>query len=158
MKAKILTTKRKVRFQDCDPFNHLNNSKYIDYFINAREDQLLDHYDLDIFEISKINGKAWVVVDHKIAYLSAAHAMEEILIESQLIHFSDKSIVIEMKMYDEKKFHLKSIIWTTFVLVDMKTKRPAKHDEDFMKLFAEVYVNIHEADFNRRVKTLKKVA
>lgn len=38
---KIIESKVKIRFPDCDPFNHLNNSKYIDYFINAREDQLI---------------------------------------------------------------------------------------------------------------------
>ena len=25
-----------VRFPDCDPFNHLHNSRYIDYYLNAR--------------------------------------------------------------------------------------------------------------------------
>ncbi len=25
-----------IRFQDCDPFGHLNNARYIDYFVNAR--------------------------------------------------------------------------------------------------------------------------
>ena len=29
-----------VRFQDCDPFGHLNNARYIDYFLNARQDQI----------------------------------------------------------------------------------------------------------------------
>jgi len=50
---KVLKSKVKIRFQDCDPFNHLNNSKYIDYFINAREEQILKHYDLDIFKLYK---------------------------------------------------------------------------------------------------------
>ena len=38
---KTIESKVKIRFPDCDPFNHLNNSKYIDYIINAREDHLL---------------------------------------------------------------------------------------------------------------------
>ena len=33
-----------IRFQDCDPFAHLNNAKYIEYFINAREDHLIQAY------------------------------------------------------------------------------------------------------------------
>jgi acyl-CoA thioester hydrolase len=33
-----------VRFNDCDPLGHLNNSKYIDYFLNAREDHLKEHF------------------------------------------------------------------------------------------------------------------
>ena len=42
--TKILESKIRVRFQDCDPFNHLNNSSYIDYFFDAREDQLHNRY------------------------------------------------------------------------------------------------------------------
>ncbi len=34
----VLGSKTKIRFQDCDPFNHLNNAAYINYLINARED------------------------------------------------------------------------------------------------------------------------
>ncbi|HKP96885.1 MAG TPA: thioesterase family protein [Fibrobacteria bacterium] len=42
-----------VRFQDCDPFGHLNNARYIDYFTNAREDQLIRYYDFDIYKLGK---------------------------------------------------------------------------------------------------------
>jgi acyl-CoA thioester hydrolase len=33
---KVPESEALIRFPDCDPFNHLNNSRYIDYFINAR--------------------------------------------------------------------------------------------------------------------------
>ena len=48
MYKKVLESKMKVRFHDCDPFNHLNNSRYIDYIVTARGDQLLENYNLDI--------------------------------------------------------------------------------------------------------------
>lgn len=32
----------KIRFIDCDPIGHLNNSKYLDYMLNAREDHVED--------------------------------------------------------------------------------------------------------------------
>ena len=49
--AKELESSALIRFQDCDPFQHLNNSRYIDYFMNAREDQLNQFYDFRIFEV-----------------------------------------------------------------------------------------------------------
>jgi len=39
MENKILQSTYQVRFQDSDPFRHLNNARYLDYFVNAREDQ-----------------------------------------------------------------------------------------------------------------------
>jgi acyl-CoA thioester hydrolase len=53
---KILESQMLVRFSDCDPFNHLNNSRYIDYIINAREDQLLKYYEFDIYKMAKDLG------------------------------------------------------------------------------------------------------
>ena len=50
---KVVTSTTKIRFQDCDPFNHLNNGSYINYFINHREDQLIIHYDIDIYDMAK---------------------------------------------------------------------------------------------------------
>ena len=34
----------KVRFSDCDPIGHLNNVKYIEYMLNAREDHVESFY------------------------------------------------------------------------------------------------------------------
>ncbi|MDA8650906.1 thioesterase, partial [Flavobacteriaceae bacterium] len=46
---KILESKAIVRFQDCDPFNHLNNAAYLNYLVNAREDQLMEAYGINIY-------------------------------------------------------------------------------------------------------------
>src|SRR6478609_1468305 len=100
-----------IRFQDCDPFNHLNNSKYIDYFINAREDQVAEHYNLDIFAMAKTKGIAWVVASNQIAYISPAFTMETVVIQSHLFAFSEKSLSVEMSMWDEKQTKLKSLFW-----------------------------------------------
>ena len=48
-----------IRFQDCDPFGHLNNAQYLDYFMNAREDHLLANYAFDIFAWTETEEKAF---------------------------------------------------------------------------------------------------
>ncbi|OCX54819.1 thioesterase [Mucilaginibacter sp. PPCGB 2223] len=147
---KILTSVRKVRFQDCDPFNHLNNAKYIDYFINAREDQLLENYGLDIFEIANKQGLSWVVASNQICYLKPALTMESVLIESQLIVHSPKSLMVEMRMWDEQQTALKAILWTNFIHVDLKTQRPVNHSPEFSQLFADIVSPIEQSSFDER--------
>ena len=34
----------KIRFSDCDPIGHLNNVKYLEYMLNAREDHVEEFY------------------------------------------------------------------------------------------------------------------
>ena len=76
-KPKILTSSTKIRFQDCDPFNHLNNGRYIDYFINQREDQVLNAYGIDIFKMIREDKKGWVVSSTQLAYIIPVFTMEK---------------------------------------------------------------------------------
>ncbi len=148
----LLSSQHKVRFQDCDPFNHLNNAKYIDYFINAREDQLIEHYNIDVFELAKTSGNNWVVASNQIAYKRPATAMEKIIIDSQLISYSSKNLVVELHMWDESHNKLKAILWVNFVYVNMVTKRATDHDLTLMDLFKQVCVPIDTHSFETRVQ------
>jgi len=156
---KILKTKRKVRFQDCDPFNHLNNSKYLEYFINVREDQIAENYDLDIFEYMKTTGLSWVVASNQISYLKPAFTMETVLIESQLIQYTDNLLLVEMKMWNENETELKAILWIKFIQYNIQTKKAASHSEDLMKLFESVVLPVDQSVFENRyleiIKNLK---
>jgi acyl-CoA thioester hydrolase len=156
---KILKTKRKVRFQDCDPFNHLNNSKYLEYFINVREDQIAENYDLDIFKYMKNTGLSWVVASNQISYLKPAFTMETVLIESQLIQYTDNLLLVEMKMWNENETELKAILWIKFIQYNIQTKKAASHSEDLMKLFESVVLPVEQSVFENRyleiIKNLK---
>ncbi|PXY46794.1 acyl-CoA thioesterase [Flavobacterium hydrophilum] len=148
--TKILKTKRKVRFQDCDPFNHLNNSKYLEYFINVREDQIAEHYDLDIFEYMRTTGLSWVVASNQISYVRPAFTMETVSIESQLIQYSENLLLVEMKMWNENETELKAILWIKFIPYNVQTKKAASHSDDLMKLFESVVVPIDQSIFENR--------
>ncbi|WP_183575587.1 acyl-CoA thioesterase [Mucilaginibacter sp. X5P1] len=153
---KILTSITKVRFQDCDPFNHLNNSKYIDYFINAREDQLLENYNLDIFRMADQESISWVVSASQICYLRPAFTMESILIDSQLIAYTSKSLMVELRMWDEKQSKLKSMLWTNFVHYNLRTQKPMDHSAELSKLFGDILLPVEQTTFEDRRNYLKQ--
>ncbi|MGO4771209.1 acyl-CoA thioesterase [Flavobacterium sp. W22_SRS_FK3] len=155
---KILKTKRKIRFQDCDPFNHLNNSKYLEYFLNAREDQIAEQYNLDVFKYMQETGLSWVVASNQISYIKPAITMETVLIESQLIQYSENLLQVEMKMWNENETELKAILWIKFIPYNIQTKKSANHSDDLMKLFQSVVVPIEESIFeNRYLETIQKL-
>ena len=147
---KLLKKIVKVRFQDCDPLNHLNNSKYIDYFINAREDQILENYQLDIYEHLKTTGQTWVVASNQIAYLKPAMLNENVLITSKLINYSGKSILVEMQMWDKDHRHLKSVFWSKFVYFNVKTQQSVQHSDDLTRLFEQVLIPVEQTTFEER--------
>jgi acyl-CoA thioester hydrolase len=153
---KILESKTKIRFQDCDPFNHLNNAKYIDYLINAREDQLVENFDLDIYKIAFTEGVGWVTGSNQISYLRPAQTMEVVTIQSQLINYSPKSIQVELRMFNEDKTELKAVMWSKFVHIDMKITRSTEHSKRYMDLFESVLFPVEENTFEDRIKSILK--
>ncbi|MDQ3142376.1 MAG: acyl-CoA thioesterase [Bacteroidota bacterium] len=85
-------SKYRIRYKDCDPLGHLNNTRYLDYMLDAREDHLIDVYGFDLFDYAQQRSMAWVVTSHQISYRREARRNEEIIIQSALIHFDEKRL------------------------------------------------------------------
>jgi YbgC/YbaW family acyl-CoA thioester hydrolase len=152
---KIAESKVKIRFNDCDPFNHLNNSKYIDYIINAREDHLISYYDFDIHKVAR-TGISWVVAQNQIAYITPANPMEVVTIQTQLIYSDEKSLLMEGVMWNEEKTILKAVLWSKFIHIDFKTKKSHIHSIELMNLFKQIENPLTEpVNFEGRIKNLK---
>lgn len=145
----------KIRFNDCDLFGHLNNARYLDYLMNAREDHLKEFYNLDLTVYYKKNV-AWVVSSHEIAYLRPAVYNEMVAIQSTLLKVDDDSLFLEIVMMNEKKDHLKAIVRTELVSINIKTGRKEKHLPQFME-WAKCVENIDtefEPEMKSRIKQI----
>ena len=145
-----------VRFSDCDPMGHLNNARYIDYMLNAREDHLKQAYQINLLEYHK-QGIGWVVRRHDIQYVRPAFYNETVCIESRLIELTESHVLVEMLMYDESQIALKAIMWTNFTSVDVKTGRRKEHPAAFMDFATTIKVadiNIH-GGLTERIKSLQ---
>jgi YbgC/YbaW family acyl-CoA thioester hydrolase len=127
-----------VRFNDCDPMGHLNNGRYLDYFLNAREDHLRDSYGIDLRDWFE-RGDAFVVHSHEIRYLRPALYNETVAIQSALIGAGDSWLLVEMQMFDRER-QLKAILWTRFTHIHPKTGRKEPHSPGLMDFVRQVLV------------------
>jgi YbgC/YbaW family acyl-CoA thioester hydrolase len=125
-------SKYKIRFSDCDMFGHLNNSRYLDYLINAREDHLKDFYNFDFNEYYK-KDLAWVINSHEIAYLRPAIFNEMVTIQSTLLNLDIDLLHIETIMLNEGQNQLKAIMRSKLVPISLKTGKKIAHDSEFMQ-------------------------
>jgi len=157
--TKILESKVKIRFTDCDPFNHLNNSRYIDYIVTERSEQLLDNYGLDIYQLAKEKGIGWVTGQTQISYLFPAFPNEVVVIETQLIGYSEKSLVFEGMMWNHDKTQLKAVMWAKLVHFHPQTQKSHSHSKELMQLFGQVINPLPmESDFETRIKNVKRIS
>ncbi|HTL09209.1 MAG TPA: acyl-CoA thioesterase [Chitinophagaceae bacterium] len=153
---KVLESTMKIRFHDCDPFNHLNNSRYIDYMVTARGDQLIDAYQFDIYALAVKEKIGWVSAQTQIAYLLPAYLMEEVVIRTQLIHCSEKSLLLEAQMLSLDKRLVKSVMWTRLVHFNLVTQRSQSHTAALMQFFEQVLMPLQPTvNFDERVKQLQ---
>ncbi|MEO5591659.1 MAG: acyl-CoA thioesterase [Chitinophagaceae bacterium] len=137
---KLLQSFYTVRFSDCDPFGHLNNARYIDYFLNAREDHLRDYYQMKLSDFAK-RGIGWVVANHEIYYMRPALYNEKISIQSAAIELGDAHLLVEMLMQDEGRQYNKAIMWSRFTCINLKTGKRENHPDDFMEFAKQVIAN-----------------
>lgn len=146
----------RIRLSDCDIFGHLNNSRYLDYFLNAREDHLKDNYNFDLSEYYRNNSQAWVVGGHEIAYLRPAVYNETVVIQSALLTVAEDFLLLETMMMNEVQDHLKALMRTRFIPINSKTGRKEAHQPEFLEWAKTIeYTEIDSrASLQERIKDL----
>jgi acyl-CoA thioester hydrolase len=155
---KLLRSQAIVRFQDCDPYGHLYNSKYIDYFMNAREDQLLANYALDIYALAETEGIGWVVAQNQIAYFQPANLMEKVWITTRLIAHDTRVATVEFQMRNHEETALKALMWSRFAHYDLKQKKGTPHAEKYHTLFQQVLNPVNANAFEERTMQIRNPA
>lgn len=129
-----------VRFNDCDPFGHLNNSRYLDYFLNAREDHIKENYGIDLKEWAA-RGLGFVVSRHEIQYIRAVTYNDIVCIQTALVGYGDNYLEVEMLMYDKDRQSLKAILFSKFTHINTRTGKKDDLTPEIVEFARQVLVD-----------------
>ena len=152
-------TQHRIHFQDCDMLGHLNNARYLDYFLNAREDQVAEHYDLNMGELARAQHAAWVITKHHLSYLKPARQGATVRIRTQLIHFDNRNLVVEMQMRAADGQRLLALLWSEMAFVQLPAGTRLDHADALMDMLEAVDVPDIDYDpdgFDERVKAVRQ--
>ncbi len=152
-------TTHRIRFQDCDMLGHLNNARYLDYFLNAREEHVLQHYALNMGQLAQELSSGWVITKHQLAYLRPARHAETVRIRTQVIHFDNSNLVVEMQMLREDGLQLKALLWSEMAFVRLPGGTRTDHSDTLMDLLETLDIEAVEYEpdgFDDRVSSLRK--
>lgn len=153
---KELTTQVKVRFSDCDPIGHLNNVKYLEYMLNAREDHVENGYGFTYEEYTRKTNCTWITIQNEIAYLKEVRYNAKVQISSKTIEIGDRLSKVEILMKSEDGKTIHSVLWLTVIYFNMKSRKSESQPEETKDLFRKFLVTLDEKDFQSRVFTLRK--
>ena len=153
---KELSNLVRIRFSDCDPIGHLNNVKYLEYMLNAREDHVEEGYGFTYEEYTRKTGCTWITIQNEIAYLKEVRYNARVIISSKTIDLSDRLSKVEILMKSEDGKTIHSILWLSIIYFNMKTRKSDTHPEDTKQLFQRFLVDLEEKDFKSRVTHFRK--
>lgn len=145
----------KVRFSDCDPIGHLNNVKYLEYMLNAREDYVESYFGFNYEEYIKKTGCTWITVQNEIAYLKEVRANNYVKISNKTIAVSDRMVTVELIMSSEDSSVIHSVLWITVIYFNMKTRKSEIQPLEVQKLFHKDFEDLGGITFNERVQYLR---
>lgn len=150
-------SQRRIRFKDCDPHGHLFNTRFIEYMLEAREDQILEEYNMSLMDYTSERNLAWVIVKHEIVFLKECLRNEIVNIRTQLVELRPKQIKVEYQMWSPDMSSLKCLLWTNFLHVELSTKKTKEHPQDMQDLLESLLLPLTSQNINDRAAELQFV-
>lgn len=121
----IFETELTVRPDDIDMFNHVHNSKYLDYVLAARYEQMERCYGMS-WETFSAQGYGWVVAKVNIAFKRPLKMGNNMLIRTGILEMSEKGSNVQFEIINKKTSKVCADGIFEYVMIDLKTQRSCK--------------------------------
>lgn len=132
---KTFKTAAKVRPDDIDMFNHVHNSKYFDYVLAARYEQMEHNYKMPM-EYFLQKGLGWVVKTAHVNYKRPLGLGDEYVVETGIESVNTKGCRVKFEIIIKKTEKLSCDGWFDFVMISLKDGRSAVVPEDIIEHYS----------------------
>jgi acyl-CoA thioester hydrolase/thioesterase-3 len=134
MPYKRFDTEMMVRPDDIDMNNHVHNSKYLDYVLFARYDQMGRCYDMSMDEfISK--GWVWVVKGCYIEFKRSLN-IEQIVVRTWLDSFEKSDVKVGFQIFKKQGMKLSAEGYFINTMIDQALGRAIEIPGDVIQQYA----------------------
>ena len=128
------TSEIPVRPDDIDMFQHVHNSRYLDYIQAARYDQMINCYKMSMEEFM-IMGYGFVVKRAELNFKRPLIMGDVMLITTQVKSFDGADIVVEFEILNKKKEKVACDGVMLYTMINLKTGRSEKIPEEIQQKF-----------------------
>lgn len=128
------TSEIPVRPDDIDMFQHVHNSRYLDYIQAARYDQMINCYKMSMEEFM-IMGYGFVVKRAELNFKRPLIMGDVMLISTQVKNFDGSDIVIDFEILNKKKEKIACDGVMLYTMINLKTGRSEKIPEEIQQKF-----------------------
>lgn len=131
----IFETELRVRPDDIDMFNHVHNSKYLDYVLAARYDQMNEFYKMPWEYFTKI-GFGWVVSRVDIQFKRALRMDDVMRVRTGILTINERGCTVQFEIINKKTNKLSADGIFEYVMIDLKTNRGSKVTPEMIEAYS----------------------
>jgi|SRR5690606_1003183 YbgC/YbaW family acyl-CoA thioester hydrolase len=128
------TTEHKVRPDDIDMFNHVHNSIYLDYVLDARYEQMEIYYGMSMEKFLEL-GYGWVVKSVQLDYKRPLKLGDKFSVTTGIISVNNKGCKVTFEIKNLKNNKTSTDGWFDFVMIDLKTGRSVEVTDDIIEKY-----------------------
>src|SRR5690606_9911028 len=114
------TTSYRVRPDDIDMFQHVHNSRYFDYVLAARYDQMHLYYGMSMDEFLQM-GYGWVVRTAYVEYKRPLQLGDRFLVETGIVALLDRGCEVTFDIRHKETGKLVCTGKFEYILINLKT-------------------------------------
>lgn len=132
----IFETEITIRPDDIDMNNHVHNTKYLDYVLAARYDQMQKDYKMSMPEFHNA-GYNWVVSSTHIDYKRALTLNDKVVIvRTQLDSVSGAQCTVNFKIVKKENQKLAAEGYLVYTMIDLKNGKPVRIPDAIVKKYS----------------------
>lgn len=128
-------TEIKVRPDDIDMNNHVHFSKYLDYVLAARYDQMINNYKMSMQEFIDL-GYIWFVSESNVKYLRQLNLEDTAVVETGLTGYSGAQCTVTFQIFRKSNMKLAAEGSFIYTMVSIKTGRPVAIPEEIIEKYS----------------------
>jgi thioesterase-3 len=131
----IFESELNVRPDDIDMFNHVHNSKYLDYVLAARYEQMDKFYGMSWQSFTE-QGYGWVVAKVTIAFKRPLKLGDQLIVKTGILEMTEKGSTVQFEIINKATGKVASDGIFEYVMIDLNTQRSCKVTEEMIKAYS----------------------
>jgi YbgC/YbaW family acyl-CoA thioester hydrolase len=135
---KTFETELRVRPDDIDMFQHVHNSKYLDYVLAARYDQMEHCYGMSMEKFME-RGFGWVVKAVHMNYKRSLTLGDYFMVSTGIESIDERGCRVKFTITNKANDKVSSDGWFDFVMIDLKSTKSVKIPDDILEHYSILF-------------------
>lgn len=131
----IFETELRVRPDDIDMFQHVHNSKYFDYVLAARYEQMEKFYNMSMESFLE-SGFGWVVRTAYVDYKRPLIMGDLIKIRTGILTINEKGCRVQFEIENVRTHKIAADGWFDYVMIDTATGKGCKVNQEMIAAYS----------------------